>query len=247
MAFAFVQSKAVGGASPAGSTFVSNNTPGSLLVAAVYWAGASETCTVADDVNGAWTAAGSPQTGTGAVSGYRLQIFYLLSNAATGTAVTVTATVSTPGADTGIAFHEYTGTSVALDGTPAYNTPTGADPVTSGSVTTTAAGAMLFLGAISADSCNGVSPFTEREHSSFANNQTSDLLDAGSAGAKTGQSNPASSSDDNIIGLVAFKEGGAGTDATVDMSGVLAAATAAVVAPPKPRPTAPFSEINIRM
>lgn len=41
--------------------------------------------------------------------------------------------------------------------------------------------------------------------------------------------------------------GGGGTNATVDMTGVLAAATAAVVAPPKPRPAAPFSEINVRM
>lgn len=38
---------------------------------------------------------------------------------------------------------------------------------------------------------------------------------------------------------------GGGTNATV--TGVAAASTASVVAPPKPRPTAPFSEINVRM
>jgi hypothetical protein len=36
-----------------------------------------------------------------------------------------------------------------------------------------------------------------------------------------------------------------GTDATV--TGVVAAATASQVAPPKPRPAAPFSEVNLRM
>lgn len=45
----------------------------------------------------------------------------------------------------------------------------------------------------------------------------------------------------------AWTFGVGGTNATVDMTGVLAAATASVVEPPKPRPEAPFSEINVRL
>lgn len=38
-----------------------------------------------------------------------------------------------------------------------------------------------------------------------------------------------------------------GTSRTIDMTGVFSAATAAAVAPPKPRPANPFSEINVRL
>lgn len=50
-----------------------------------------------------------------------------------------------------------------------------------------------------------------------------------------------------LFGSVAYLAAAGGTNATIDMTGVLAGATAAVVAPPKPRPAAPFSEINVRM
>lgn len=50
---------------------------------------------------------------------------------------------------------------------------------------------------------------------------------------------------DQIGITVNYKSSAGGTDATV--TAAVSSATAAVVAPPKPRPAAPFSEINVRM
>lgn len=205
MAFSFVQSKGGGGTSPVSNTYSSNLTIGSLLVAAVYWNSSTATCTVSDGINGAWTAAGGPQTGIAALSAWRLQLFYFLNNN-TAVATTVTATVSSA-VSAGLAIHEYLGTSVSVDGTPAYNTPTGTTVVTSGTVTTTVAGTLLFLAGVAEVSANAAGAgFVQREGLAFGGNITEDDLDGGAAGGKTGSFSTNSTVDANIIGLMAFKE-----------------------------------------
>lgn len=177
-------------------------------MAAAFWDSTTETLTVADTTNGGWSAAGGPQQGIGGLAAFRLQMFYFLSGA--GGSDTVTATRSVSGTVT-LAIHEYSSTvgTVTVDGTPAYNTPTGADPVTSAAVTTTVTDALLFLTGISGDQMAAVAPFTQRQHANFGNNLTADWTTSGAPGSKTGQGDITSSSDPNVMGLVAFKEGGA--------------------------------------
>jgi hypothetical protein len=71
------------------------------LICYVYWNSNTQTCTVADNVNGAWVAVGSPLRGAGGLAAYSSQAFYKL-NAAAG-ATTVTATMSGSNTDRAIA------------------------------------------------------------------------------------------------------------------------------------------------
>lgn len=88
-----------------------------------------------------------------------------------------------------------------------------------------------------------------------------------SAGSYTVGGTQSASSSGQVGAIAVLAAAGGGTNATVDMTGVLASATgaglvptpglafapgaaaaaAAVVAPPKPRPASPFSEINVRL
>lgn len=218
MAFAFVQSRAGGSTTSVVLSYLSALTSGSLLVGAAYWNDTGNSATVSDSVNGSWTAAGSPQNGAGALSAYRFQCFYDLSNAAT-TAATVTCT-SSAGADVALAIHEYTGTSVALNGTPSYSNFTGSTTVTSGTVTTTVANAMLFCGCVTSNAASTAGAgYTKREGANFGSNITEDDLDAGAAGSQTATFTVAGSGDNTIVGLIAFSEGGGAAAAvsTVDI------------------------------
>ena len=70
--------------------FTSSVTSGSLLFCVVGWSSNTTTCTVADNVNGSWTAVGSPQTGSGDLANFRVQMFYLIGAGSGSTTVTAT-------------------------------------------------------------------------------------------------------------------------------------------------------------
>lgn len=207
MAFAFRQSKAGTGGSPVSFSMTSTVLSGSLLVAATFWNSAAATMSVTDSTNGAFTAAGSPLTGAGALTAWRLQFFYFINTAASPGS-TMTATCSAGGTSTGLAVHEYTGTSVALDAGPAYANFTGSTTVTSDPVTTNVAATLLFAGGVTSDTAGAAGAgFVKREGAGFGNNITEDDTDGGTAGSKTATFSVAAAGDNTIVGLIAFREG----------------------------------------
>lgn len=125
-------------------------------------------------------------------------------------------------------------------------------PYSSGlTATTTQADELVFGHQITGDTSVVFTPsgtYTKGEEDVFfsAWNQQTQYKIVSATG--TYESDGTASTAAAIISMVAtLKAAAGGTNATVDMTGVLAASTASVVAPPKPRPTAPFSEINLRM
>ena len=91
----FVQKNETWPGTPATTTALvlpSNVLPNSRLVAAVAWNSIVQTASVADNINGAWQAIGSPQDGAGALGSWRLQLF--LSPPTKVGSTTVTATFS---------------------------------------------------------------------------------------------------------------------------------------------------------
>src|SRR5689334_3234768 len=61
---------------------------GHLLVCAATWQSSTATASVNDPNNGAWAAIGAPKNGTGSLTGYRGQMFFVRS--AIGAPTTVT-------------------------------------------------------------------------------------------------------------------------------------------------------------
>ena len=142
MAIAHVQSTSGVVGTPAttnAKAFASGVTAGNLLICAVQWVTATRTCTVADDVNGAWTEATSKQS----VTNGALQIFYR-QNTASGT-ITVTATFDDTTNST-VAIHEYSGllTSGALDKAAGATGAAGTSGDSGNTATTTVATELLF-------------------------------------------------------------------------------------------------------
>src|SRR5690242_20942821 len=124
----FIQSKvfAQNAASPAAAAFTANVTAGSLLLIGIA-IDLNATCTVSDNVNGAWTAMG---TNSGTPGGFRNRQFYLKNALAGATTVTVTVAGSSinavmmewGGADTTAPFDQTAfaqGTSAAPNSTAA--------------------------------------------------------------------------------------------------------------------------------
>lgn len=202
---AFVQSRSTWPTTSASSTALAYNGAvgsGSLLVAAVGWNDAAVTCTVADSVNGAWTALGSPQTGAGGLTTFRLQLFYR-ANTAVGTP-TVTATFSGPVTRRGIGIHEYSGMEIVnpVDGAAVYTNDNSTTP-TSSPITTTFPVDLLFCACIMIGSETGTGAgYTLRESANFGVNGTEDQV-VTSVGTYDGSFS--ASGGDNILGFVAFK------------------------------------------
>lgn len=209
MAFAFIQSNAT--ASPTEPVIIaysSNVAASSLLVGCAFWNDTGATCSTSDNVNGAWTAVGSPQNGAGALAAWRGQMFYKIGASAGATTVTfdVSTTVDAFGAIT-----EYScgaGNVPSVDGTPTYASVAANSP-TSSAVTTTQAGDLMWYFAV----CSGSFPltanggYTFRETTDFADDVVMDLLDGGAAGSKTASfTYSGGGSNQTIVGFMAFKE-----------------------------------------
>lgn len=206
MSFTFVQSRSGGaGAEPESLAYTSNVGAGHLLVGAVYWNSSSLTCSVSDNVNGAWTAVGSAQVGVTSLSAWSMQMFYFLSSGSGAT--TVTADISGAVLSIGIAIHEYsfTGGSVSVDGTPVYNNHASATPTTNAVVTTVAAD-LLFAACVTGTGVGSAGTgYVQRENANFGGNSTEDDTDGGAAGSVTASFN-VSGTPDNIVGLIAFAD-----------------------------------------
>jgi hypothetical protein len=205
MAFAFIQSNSNVGAEPLAVAYDTNITSGSLLVAAVLWDTNTATCTVSDPNNGTWTAVGSPQTGTGALAAFRVQMFYVLSAASGSTTVTADTSASS---NANLAIHEYSHTQAAsIDGTPVYDNIVGSSTPTTSAITTTVNADLLFACLLVSTTTNSAGAgYVLRESATFNDNGTEDDTDGGTAGSKTASFN-VSGSATSTTGFVAFKEG----------------------------------------
>lgn len=143
-----------------------HQTPGSghLLLMFVVWSG--NTLTVAVTGTQTWIAIGAPTSGTGTLSAFRQQMFYVPS--ATASATTVTATISS--GTTSLIFWEaaeysYTGTISGPDGTPQYlNTSAVASVATIDTLTTSNASDLIWSVCAAVDhNCTGDAGYTTRD------------------------------------------------------------------------------------
>lgn len=128
--------------------FANNITAGgSLLVCLLTWDNTTDTPTISDDINGAWTVLTKSTSGSfnrGVTIGY----FY---NSASGSRPTVTVAGITAGAFRRFAIVEYTGVesgSSPYDGTSTAQTSGSAHNPTSGNITTTANGMVVAIGMV---------------------------------------------------------------------------------------------------
>lgn len=216
MAFTYVAGSvtgtidSVGGASH-GVTLNQTSGAGDLLIGEFLWDGLG-TGAVSDPSNGTWTPIGTVLTGTGSLSAFRGQFFYIAAAAAAKPLVTLTITGgSTP---TFIAFeiveYSYTGGTLAIDGTPSYTNATAiAGVVTTGTVTTTGTSGVGVAAVFAVDSGAGaLAPYTLRDDGTY-NAGTGALLED-KTGINAGiqvATMSAGTTDNTMLGLVAFKTG----------------------------------------
>lgn len=203
MAIVVVQSRSLTGAEPTILAYSSSVTIGSLLFAAVFWAGSTATCSVSDDKNGAWTALGSPQTGLEDEANNRLQFFYK-QNAAAGT-TTVTADVSSAGT-CGLAIHEASGIDqVALDANVGYVARVNTDPADSPGITNVSSDALLFSAAVLGTAVGSVNaPFAIQQSANWGSNATATTIVA-SVGTRNATFSSTGGVQDWILGIVSFR------------------------------------------
>lgn len=205
--------------------YASNVTAGGFLWCYVAWKSSTATCTVSDSRNGAWTAVGSAQTGSGSLAGWRCQMFYF-PNAAAG-ATTVTATISASVTTRGLAISEFSGvaTSSPLDQSAYGNS--NSNGVTTPTVTTLNADDLLVAGVLASTTVTGVAGSytymaTDLE---FSGNGTE--YKVVSATGTYGPNFTEGTTNDNLVGIAAFKAAATGQTLTPPVGD----STAASVAP----------------
>ena len=192
---------------------------GHLLVCAATWQASTATASMSDPNNGTWTAIGAPKTGTGNLSSVRGQMFYVPSAVNASTNVTLTLSSSAVFRAFECAEYSYTGT-LSLDGTPQYSTtPASGGVATISGLTTSNASALVFADCLGVDTtCAVGSGYIGRNDANtydvssgtFGNNffgGTGQLIEdkvAAPAGAQSATFGTGTTSDNVILGLVAF-------------------------------------------
>jgi hypothetical protein len=131
------------------TTYPQKVAAGSLLVCVAYWLTSADTVTVADNVDGAWTAAGAKVYDTATATA--MQVFFLAkATTADTTPRTVTATISANDTYTQLNVYEFHHTNGALTGTPttdgyaAKANGTSSAAPTATAITTATAGDLIF-------------------------------------------------------------------------------------------------------
>jgi hypothetical protein len=193
---------------------------GHLLLCAATWQSPTATASMSDPNNGAWKAAGSPKPGTGSLTGYSGQIFYV--PAAVGAPTTVTLTISTAIAFRSLecAEYSYTGSISSPDGTPQYSTvPASAGVATVAGLTTSNSSDLVFAACLGVDStCAAGTGYALHDDTNSLNagNGTmgnSFLAHTGqaieekvgvAAGSQSATFKTGTNADNVILGLVAF-------------------------------------------
>ena len=176
----FVQKNETWPGTPATTTALvlpSNVLPNSRLVAAVAWNSIVQTASVADNINGAWQAIGSPQDGAGALGSWRLQLFLSPPTKVGSTTVTATFTASLSGR--ALAVCEYSGVNMDANVVDDFDyVSVNSDGLVLPAITTTHDNDVLFAAAVVEDSISGAgSGWTIRaDAASWAGNGTEDQI-----------------------------------------------------------------------
>lgn len=246
---AFVQAEQATSDADLGSiaaTFDTSVTSGNLIYVALSHGGDAATWGVTDNQGNTYTQIRNTRDAT---NHQDITTFYAKN--VTGGSVTVTGSLDpTTRTFRRISIVELSGrdTTAPLDvenGNASLTGSNATDGVVSGSITPTANGAMV-VGAVmdttGVASISAGTGFTER--SDLGGLQVEDLTQATAASIQATWT--FSAANGYVAHVAAFKAAGSGgTDATV--SAAVGQSTASSVAPPRPRPAHPFSEINVRM
>jgi hypothetical protein len=224
--FAYVAGSVTGAFSFSGSSttlaVALHQAPGAghLLICAATWQSSTATASMSDPNNGTWTAIGSARTGTGGLSGYRGQMFYVPSTAAAATTVTMTVSSAVVFRAFECAEYSYTGTITTPDGAPQYSTTRASGGVaTVGGMTTANSSDLVVAGCIAVDTTcaagtgyvgrndtNAYDAATKKFGNSFLD-RTGQLIEdtVGVApGAQSATFRTGTSTDNVILGLLAF-------------------------------------------
>jgi hypothetical protein len=193
---------------------------GHLLVCAATWQSSTATATMSDANNGTWTAIGAAKTGVGSLSGYRGQMFYVASAVHATTTVTLTSSSAVAFRAFECAEYSYTGTIGTVDGTPQYSTTAATGGLaTVGGVGTSNSSDLVFADCLGVDTTcaagsgytglNDANTFDAGAGSFGANfwNLTGQLIEykvGVAAGAQSATFGTGTTSDNVILGLVAF-------------------------------------------
>jgi hypothetical protein len=195
--------------------YASNVTAGSLLWVFVAWGSSTATVTVADNLNGSWTAVGSPQTGAGTIGNYRCQMFYR-PNAAAG-ATTVTATFSASISNRGLAIAEFSGADTAAPLDQFAYLSVNSSGITTPTITTTNANDVLLAGAVvqSSITAAGGGYTLMASGTGFASNATEYQIVA--ATGTYGPNFTEGGANDNLVAMSAFKAAAGGAPAATPL------------------------------
>jgi galactose oxidase-like protein/PKD domain-containing protein len=225
--FAYVNGSVTGVFNPSGSANATlsvglhqNPGAGHLLLCAATWQSPTATAAMSDPNNGAWKAAGSAKPGTGSLTGYSGQIFYVPAAVSAPTTVTMTISTAVVFRSLECAEYSYTGSISSPDGTPQYSTvPASGGVATVGGLTTSNSNDLVFAACLGVDStCAVGTGYTLHDDTNSLNagNGTlgnSFLAHTGqsieekvgvAAGAQSATFKTGTNSDNVILGLLAF-------------------------------------------
>jgi len=175
---------------------------------------------MSDPNNGAWKAAGSAKPGTGSLTGYSGQIFYVPSAQSAPTTVTLTISTAVGFRSVECAEYSYTGSISSPDGTPQYSVvPASGGVATVGGLTTTNTSDLVFAACLGVDStCAAGTGYTLHDDPNSLNaangtlgnsflsytGQTIEEKVGVAAGAQSATFKTGTSTDNVILGLIAF-------------------------------------------
>jgi len=224
--FAYVNGSVTGvfGNSASGSTLAvalhQNPGAGHLLICAATWESSTATASVSAPNNGSWTPIGVAKAGTGSLTGFRGQMFYVPAASAASTTVTMTIGSAVVFRSLECAEYAYTGTVAALDGTPQYSTTRASGGIaTVSGVTTSNASDLVVADCLGVDTtCSGGSGYSVRNDTNaydfvsktFGNDflaRTGQMIEdrVGVApGAQSATFGTGTATDNVILGLSAF-------------------------------------------
>jgi len=225
--FAYVNGSVTGAFNPSGSASTTlsvglhqNPVAGHLLLCGATWQSPTATASMSDPNNGAWKAAGSAKPGTGGLSGYSGQIFYVPAAVSAPTTVTLTLSTAVVFRSVECAEYSYTGSISSPDGTPQYSTVAASGGVaTVGGLTTTNSSDLVFAACLGVDStCSAGTGYTVHDdpnslntsngslgNSFYANTgQTIEEKVGVAAGAQSATFKTGTNTDNVILGLLAF-------------------------------------------
>src|SRR5262249_36277807 len=226
--FAYVNGSRTGDFNPSGraSTTLSvglhqNPGTGHLLLCAATWQSPTATASMNDPNNGAWKAAGSAKPGTGGLSGYSGQIFYVPAPVSPPTTVTSTLSTAVVFRSVECGEYSYTGSISSPDGTPQYSTvPASGGVATVSGLTTSNSSDLVFAACLGVDStCAVGTGYTMHDDTNSLNagNGTlgnSFLAHTGqsieekvgvAAGAQSATFKTGTNTDNVILGLIAIQ------------------------------------------